>query len=149
MTSAPARGKKQIPIEEGLFISLPQEGVRLCASTCRWCGETVFPKRDVCPHCFAPGMEEALLGPKGRIYTYTVVWQAPVGFLGPLPYALAVVEFPQRVLVTSLMAQDTPLDSLRIGQEVELALEKVTENEVGDEIVAYMFRPTLQEVRNL
>ena len=139
---APAQ-KKQLPIEEGLFTlpASPGELERLIASNCPHCGETVFPRKETCPHCYRGGMKEVLLGPRGRLYSYTVVWRAPEGFLGPVPYALVVVDFPEKVLAQSIMVDDCDLSSLKIGMEVKLVVEAVAEDGAGNEIVAFKFRP--------
>ena len=56
------------------------------------------------------------------------------------PYGIAQIELPEGVLVTAVLS-DCDLKSLAIGQEVELVVEKVRENEDGDEVVSFKYKP--------
>ena len=131
----------RVSINEKLFkLPSPEEESHLTGVKCRSCGELFFPKRTKCIKCFAEEMEEVALGKKGKVYTYTIVHHATPGYTGPLPYAVGAVELPGGIVVLSLLTQ-CHLDQLKIGMDVELVLEKLYEDEKGNEVISYKFRP--------
>ena len=65
------------PFRNGLLRLDPP---RLLASRCTTCGATAFPARAFCAACRAvDGLVEVELTSRGRVYTFTVVRQAPPG----------------------------------------------------------------------
>ena len=134
--------KKAIPVREGLWSlpSGPGEKPQLIASRCRSCGEIFFPSQQICTHCQSQDLEETRLGRKGRISSHTVVMQRPSMYKGPVPYAIGYVEFPEGVRVETLFTGGDP-NGLESGMEVEMVIEKLCEDDEGNEVMAYMFRP--------
>jgi uncharacterized OB-fold protein len=131
----------QVSINERLFnLPPPGEEAYLVGVKCRSCGELFFPKRTKCISCFAEEMEEVALSKRGKVYTYTIVHHATPGYTGPLPYAVGAVELPGGIVVLSLLTQ-CHLDQLKIGMDVELVLEKLYEDEKGNEVISYKFKP--------
>ena len=131
----------QVPVKEGLFIwPLPKDDIpSLMGTRCDACGKTFFPKRETCPNCQEKGnMKEVLLSKIGRLYTYTIVRQAPPGF--EPPYATALVDLPEGV---RLFAQLTTADpaGIELDGEVELTFGPICEDKSGREVISYMFRP--------
>ena len=58
------------------------------------------------------------------------------------PYIIARTELPEGLIVTSLITGCEPAEgALEIGDEVELVIDKITEDEEGNDIIGYMFRP--------
>ena len=110
-----SNSKKQIPVKEGLWRTPPDEEPYLIGSKCPSCGEIVFPKMQVCLNCQEQNVEEVKLSRKGKIYTVTVVMQQPpLYYKGPVPYALGYVE---------------------------LVIEKLYDDDEGNELITYKFRP--------
>ena len=70
-----ARRPMRRPIEDGYFTipDEPGEAPRLLGSRCPACDEHFFPRRMVCARCLAEGCVDVLLGPRGRVYTWTYV----------------------------------------------------------------------------
>lgn len=133
--------KKQLSINEKLFkLPAPGEEPYLSGVKCRSCGELFFPKRTRCIHCFAEKMEEVALSKKGKVYTYTIVHNATPGYTGPVPYAVGAVELQEGIVILSPLTQCN-LDELKIGMDVELVLEKLYDDENGNEVISYKFRP--------
>ena len=133
--------KKQVSINEKLFkLPSPGEEPRLMGVKCKSCGELFFPERTKCIKCFAEEMEEISLSQRGKVYSYTIVHHATPGYTGPLPYAVGAVELPGGIVILSPLTQ-CPLDQLKIGMHVELVLEKLCEDENGNEVISYKFRP--------
>jgi uncharacterized OB-fold protein len=133
----------RVPIEPGYF-TIPDdvdEAPRLLGSRCRSCGEYFFPRRVVCARCLEKDTEDVALGPRGTLYTWTYVHfplfgakRADAG-----GYAVGQIDLPEGPRVQSVLSGGP--ESLRIGMEMELDLETLRENERGEEVVIFRFRP--------
>lgn len=139
--------KKKIPLREGLWTtpSSPGGKPQLLGSHCLICGEIFFPKREegFCTHCQSTKFEEMKLSTRGKIFSYTVVMQRPpVYYLGDVPYAFGYVELPEGVRVETLFAAPN-LETLKIGMDVDLVIERLHEDEEGNEVQTYKFRPAV------
>jgi len=140
-----SNGKKQIPVKEGLWTttSSPGEKQQLIGSRCLSCGEVFFPKRDrkICTNCQSKNLEEIKLSGAGKVYSFTVVMQRPPEYYrGPVPYAEGFVELPEGVRVETLFT-DCDFNDIKVGMDVEMVIEGLHEDDQGNEIVAYKFRP--------
>jgi uncharacterized OB-fold protein len=137
--------KKQIPVKEGLWttVSSPNEKPQLIGSRCLACGEVFFPKREskICTYCQSRDLEEIKLSRKGKVYSFTIVMQRPPEYYrGPVPYAEGFVELPEGVRVETLFT-GCDFNDLEVGMDVEMVIEGLHEDEDGNEVVAYKFRP--------
>jgi uncharacterized OB-fold protein len=138
-------GSKRIPVRQGLWTDPASSGgePRLIASQCRSCGELCFPKKEngLCGHCQSSELEEVELGRRGKVYSCTIVTQRPSEFYkGEVPYALGFVELPEGIRIETLFT-GCDLAALHVGMDVEMVIEKLHEDEDGNEVVAYKFRP--------
>jgi len=143
-----SEGKSRIPLKEGLWIDERERGgkLQLLGCKCADCGEVFFGRREIglCGYCQSKRLKEIRLSTKGRIYSYTVVMQRPpVYYQGPVPYAIGFVELPDGVRVETLFT-DCEFDDLKIGMEVEVVLRSLHQDEEGNDVVTYMFRPAGQ-----
>ena len=139
MVSRPIRR----PIEDGYFTipDEPSEAPRLLGSRCEACGEHFFPRRVVCARCLAEGCVDVLLGPRGHIYTWTYV-HVPLFAKRDREvssYGVAQVDLPEGPRVQGILVGES--DDFRIGMEVELDLETLSQDKVGNEVVIFRFRP--------
>jgi uncharacterized OB-fold protein len=136
------KGKRRVPLFEDMLAlpDSPTEKARLIGSRCRSCNEVFFPIRHYCAGCTSADMEEMRLGPKGVIHTYTISRATPPGSIMKAPYGIAQIALPEGVLVTAVLA-DCDLEALDIGQKVELVVEKLREDEDGNEVVSFKFKP--------
>ena len=136
--------RKTIVLKEGLFTlpSSPTDRPQLIGAKCPICGLVVFPKTSsICPNCMNYGMELIHLSRKGKLYSYTRVMQKPPEYYrGPVPYALGFVELPEGVRVESLLT-DCDFEKLKIGMNCELVIEKLHDDDDGNEVITYKFRP--------
>lgn len=134
-----------IPLTEGLYTTSPSpdEKPHLIGSKCLTCGEIFFPKKEkgLCVHCHQRTLEEVKLSRQGKVASFTVVMQPPAGgfYHGPVPYAYGYVDLPEGVRVETLFAGD--LNALEMKMDVELVIEKLYENDGGNEYETYKFRP--------
>ena len=104
---------------------------RLEGSKCKKCGHTSFPPRKICPKCGSKELEIIKLPETGKILTYTIVRNAPVGFTEFAPYAVGVIELEDG---TRMMAQivDSNFEDIDIGKRVKLVFRKLfSEGEAG------------------
>jgi uncharacterized OB-fold protein len=86
-------------------------------------------------------VEEALLGPKGKLYSFTNVNHAvPEGYKGPIPYGVGIVEFPEGVRIVSYLTEGNP-EKLKVGMDMLLVVEKLFEDGEGNEIIGFKFKP--------
>ena len=81
-----------------------------------------------------------LLSTAGTIYTYTVVHQPLRGSLMVPPYVIAQIRMPEGVSIQAIMTDIEP-DQVKIGMEVEICLKQVDENDAGEVVVNYFFKP--------
>jgi uncharacterized OB-fold protein len=139
--------KKKIPVREGLWAESTStyEKPQLLGSRCQSCEELFFPRKEIplCACCQSGELEEVKLGRKGKIYSFSVVTQRPpVYYKGEVPYALGFVELPEGIRIETLFTGCDP-DSLHVGMDVEMVIEKLHEDEDGNEVMAYKFRPSI------
>jgi uncharacterized OB-fold protein len=136
-------GKKQVPIEEGLFYqpASQEEKPYLIGSKCSLCGNVTFPKMKVCPRCAKKDtMTEVHPSGRGKLDTFSIVNAALPGFKAPSIQAyIKLAEGPK---IWSLITGVEPDGkALKIGMDVELVVEKVREDAQGNEVISYQFRP--------
>ena len=134
---------ERVPIEAGFF-SIPEdrgEPPRLLGSRCRACGEALFPRRAICAKCLAPDLEDVLLGPRGTLYTWTYVHVPLFGSrrAGVGGYGMGQVDLAEGPRVQAVLSGG-PGD-FRIGMPMQLELETLRENQAGQEVVIFRFRP--------
>ena len=138
--------KRVMPIREGFWTtpSRSDEKIQLIGSRCTACGELFFPKKEKgwCLHCYKNSLEDIKLSRKGKIVTFSVVMQQPGGgfYKGPVPFAYGCVDLPDGIRIETLLSADDP-DKLAAGMDVELEIGKLCDDEEGNEISTFKFKP--------
>lgn len=133
----------RVAIEDGFF-TVPDdlaEAPRLLGSRCQSCGEHFFPRRIVCAKCLHEGTDDVLLGPTGRLYTWTFV-HVPLfakkdGSVDA--YGVGQVDLPEGPRIQAILVGGP--DAFEIGMELQLDLETLSTDQTGGEIVIYRFKP--------
>jgi uncharacterized OB-fold protein len=140
--------RKAVPVQEGLFTMPPSPGAEghLIGTRCRSCEETFFGRLSVCGRCQSQDLEEIRLSDRGKLFNYTVLRYPPPppwkGQSDPYePLAVGFVELPEGVRVLSLIT-DCNVEELQNQMEVDLVIRKYFEDEEGNEVYTYMFRPS-------
>ncbi len=139
----------QTPIMDGLF-TVGSDGPHLIGSKCVNCGTHFFPSTFRChdPNCGGE-MREALLSRRGMLWSYTIQYYPlppPYKALGEFkPFGIGQVEFPEKVRVAGIIVGCDPEKDLQIGAEMELILDKLYDNDQGNEVIAWKFRPVVGE----
>jgi len=138
--------KERVPIEKGFFTipGDPAEPPKLLGTRCNGCGEVFFPRREVCAKCLSRGTADALLGPRGTLYTYTYVHFPMFGSsqTDTQGYGVGQVDLPEGPRVQAVLSGG-PAD-FQIGMKLELELETLRENKKGQEVVIFRFRPMVE-----
>ena len=94
--------------------------LRLEGSKCKECGRVSYPIRRLCPSCRSANLEPAVLSRKGRVVTSTVIHVSPTEFTMETPYAMAIVETPEKA---RLMVQVVDCDPATVQPGTAVALE--------------------------
>jgi uncharacterized OB-fold protein len=112
----------------------------LIGSKCRKCGYVTFPPRAVCSACVSnESMVTTPLGSRGKIDTFSVLHTGTSDFKAP--YILAYVLIGGAKVLSLITGCEPQEESLEIGEEVELVIEKIREDRQGNEVRGYKFRP--------
>lgn len=119
------------------------ERYRLVGEVCPSCHEKIFPPRDVCPSCRTNAKTLYQFSGKGKIYSYTTVFDAPEGYEGMVPYTVALIALEEGPLITAQLT-DVDYGHIAIGDNVEMVTRKLLEDGPRGQIVyGYKFRPVL------
>lgn len=126
-------------IEEDWFKELP-EGWVLFGNRCESCGKTFFPKKVVCPNCFDGELKEVPLSKMGKLHCYALSAMGPPKM--EKPYVISFVDLPEGIKLFSVLTDCEPWEEvLKTGMEMEMVIGKIKEDEYGNEIISYKFRP--------
>jgi uncharacterized OB-fold protein len=140
--------KERVPSVDGWF-TLDDNRPRLLGNRCRECGSYFFPKAaGFCrnPACSGTDFEGVALSRRGTIWSFTTNHYAPpppfVAAEPFEPYSVAAVELPaERMVVLGQVADGVDPAALRVGDEVELTLGTLYEDD-DHEYVVWKWMPT-------
>lgn len=133
--------KKRVPLAHAGFVipEDPKAKPYLVGAKCTSCGKVFTSVRVICLNCSAQNtMEKMPLGGKGKLYTYTVIWQQLPGALIKVPYALVNVVMDEGCQMQGVATED--FESLDIGMDMEVYFEKMREDAEGNDEIAFKFR---------
>lgn len=125
-----------------LFATDRGGNVRLVAGYSKESDNYTFPKYMADPVSFSDEIEERMLSPEGELHSFTVVRRSMPEF--PVPYALALVDFPEGVRVMAQVEVDDP-ESLTIGEAMGVTVGTVKKTKDGKEVKSYKFYPISQK----
>lgn len=140
--------EEYIPTIQGWFEG-PSENAHLIGSKCKSCGEVFFPKTLSCRNSYCESTTEAIedvpLSRKGILWSYSVnYYPPPVAFVDPKnfkPYAVGIVELEdEKIRIAGRISSSCNSDILRIGMKMELVLEALYKNDMGIDIVTWMWK---------
>jgi uncharacterized OB-fold protein len=116
----------------------------MVGEVCPHCEHKIFPPRDICPECGQDARTHFHFSGRGKLYSFTTLYDAPAGHEEQAPYTVALVELEEGPLVTAQIT-DLGEDKLEIGMPVEMVTRKLrSEGERGIIVYGYKFRPLLQ-----
>jgi uncharacterized OB-fold protein len=136
---------EQVPFKEGVLTTplSPLEDARLKGVKCRSCGALALGEREHCINCTSSDLEEHIFSKHGKVYSHTIIQHPPPPpypqeTFQPFPAAWVELEDGLQIL-TEL--SDCGLDEAEIDMPVELVLGKGWEDENGNDVIMYKFRP--------
>jgi hypothetical protein len=141
--------KQRRPIKDGLLTMplSPEEAVTLAGTRCRACGEVFLGRRICCENCSAQDMELLAFSRQGTLWSFTIVRHPPpAGYKVPgefKPFGLGLVELPEGIRV--LAPLDCSFDEIAIGMRLNTVVYPLYENDEGQEVMAFKFRPVQGE----
>ncbi len=135
------QAKTRVPAVEGWFTTDGEP--RLLGSRCTACGTYAFPREAFfCrnPECDGTEFAEAPLSRRGIVWSFTDNrYQPPPPYVSPdpfVPYSIAAVELAdEKMVVMGQLAPGTDASALRIGQEVELVVGTLYEDDEHEYLV--------------
>ena len=117
----------------------------LVGEVCPHCNTKLFPPRDICPECGGEAKVLYTFSGRGEIYSYTTIYDAPLGYENTTPYTVAMVKLEEGPLVTAQLT-DLGGEPVEIGMPVEMVTRKLRDdgNERGIIVYGYKFRPAVK-----
>ncbi len=132
----PAAAEADVRFVTPELVALDAKGApHLIGGRCRDCQALSFPRAAVCAGCLSEEIETVHLASKGTLYSYSVVHQAPKGWL--VPYALGYVDLKDDVRVLAHI--DVAPDRIAIGMPLRLAVGLVGADPSGAPLSSYTF----------
>ena len=138
--------KPRVPAVEGWFTT--DDEPALLGSRCTTCGNFAFPRESAyCrnPSCEGMEFEEVPLSRRGRVWSYTnACYQPPTPYVAEdpfVPFCIAAVELAdEQMVVMGQVVSDVDVDDLAIGDEVELVLDVLYEDD-DNQYLVWKWRP--------
>jgi uncharacterized protein len=103
---------------------------RLELPRCDCCGQLCFPPRPRCPRCLSTALTWTALSGAGRVYSFCVVYQAPLEAL-EVPYVIAQIELSEQpgLRLTANVVGCAPAD-VAVDMQVEVEFERIDSDHV-------------------
>lgn len=125
---------------------LKNQRYRLQGRKCQDCGNLSFPPRLVCQKCKSRKSEPYEFKGRGKLYSHTIIYQAPDRFDPMVPYAVGLIDLEEGVRITAQVTDVLPED-LEIGMDLEMVIRKIyADGEKGPILYGYKFRPILKKM---
>lgn len=97
---------------------------------CRACDRVFFYPRRWCPHCFGQDLDWRAASGRGRVYSYSVVHQAPFpAYQADVPYVLAVIELEEGPRMMANVLHCDPAE-VQVDMPVEVTFERRGEMQI-------------------
>lgn len=130
----PARkGVVKIPL-------FPGDRAELIGSRCQVCNFVSFPRKLACPVCVRNDtMVQTFLSGTGKIISFTTLRISQPGFVAP--YILAEVQlYDGPRIISQILGTSAGEKSVNLGDEVEIVLAKVGNDEFGNNLLDFRFK---------
>jgi hypothetical protein len=140
-------GKKRVPALDGWF-TMDDDAPALLGSRCTVCGTFAFPAEQFAcrnPACEGTEFEPVRLSRRGKVWSYTDArYQPPPPYVAAdpyVPFTLAAVELAaEKMVVMGQVVPGVSVDDLTVGDEVELVLGTLYEDD-DHEYLVWRWRP--------
>lgn len=95
---------------------------------CKNCGNKIYPPQPVCPECLSEDFEWIKSSGKGKVLTYTTIYEFPPSWCREItPYTIVLVKLDGGIVVMSHLIDCEPED-VKCEMEVEVVFEDLTED---------------------
>lgn len=122
---------------------LKHQRYRLRGTRCLQCEKLSFPPVLICSKCNSRELTEFFFSGKGKIYSFSTVYQAPIQFQKYVPYLVALIDLEEGIRITAQLTDINPVD-VKIGMDVEMVIRKICEEgDKGVVVYGYKFRPLM------
>lgn len=112
---------------------------RLLGNKCKDCGSEFFPPVYRCKDCKSENLVDKEMPRRGKIITYTHLYEPLPGFEAQLPVTLAMIELENGVKVIGQIV-DSPTDKISTGQAVRAVVRRMrVDGESGQILYGYKF----------
>jgi uncharacterized OB-fold protein len=114
----------------------------LLGNRCPECETVVFPKMPICPSCRRKtAMQEIEIGRTAKLYSHTIAYVAPKGFIAP--YFQAFVDLPEGPRIFSLVGSACRVERgvLEDGMQMRLIVEPVADTPERRDELTYKYLP--------
>ncbi len=111
----------------------------LLVQECGDCHELIMYPKKYCPKCLSANLSWIKASGKGKIYSFTVVYNNPPSlFVDGLPFVVAIIRLEEGVQMMSNIV-DYEVEDLRCDMDVEVCFDDVTR-----EITLPKFKPVVK-----
>lgn len=134
-----------VPFNKGMLTEplSSLEEVRLKGIKCNNCGSMSLGSREYCINCTSDNVENHVFSKYGEVSMHTVIRHPP-----PPPYPkekfkpfpTAWVKLEDGLFIISELT-DIGLEEVKTGMKVEMFAEKGWEDENGNDVIMYKFKP--------
>ena len=133
-------GEKEVRYIDPTWFQETREGPLLMGTKCAPCDRVFFPKKQVCPECFGEELAAVPLSRQGILHTYATSVMGPKGM--DKPYLIGFIDLPEKIKLFSLITGcDLSGETLKVGMNMEMVVEKIKTGEDGNDVLGYKFRP--------
>lgn len=140
MNSVESQNKILIDDKLLQFLSPNSKTGALLGNRCPKCGESFFPAKYCCRNCSNEDMEKIALGTRGTLYAFTKIRVNLPNAKVAAPFLVGIVELEEGERVSALLA-DCEIETLHIGDEMELIIDTIYVNEKGNEVLGWKYKP--------
>lgn len=120
--------------------------LRLVGSRCSRCEALVFPERIRCEACGSTDMAEHRFCGKGKVFSFTTVHEAPLGFVNQVPYIAALVRLEEGPIIATMLTDVDP-DDVATDMEVGMVTRRLlAHGDDGPIVYAYKFAPPMEGI---
>ena len=126
---------------------LKDQRYRLQGKKCSDCGHLSFPPRIICPKCNSRNSTPHEFIGRGKLYSYTTIYQPPDRFEYRAPYVVGLIDLEEGERITAQIT-DVRTEDLEIGMSLEMVIRQIYEDgEKGPILYGYKFRSPLLQNR--
>lgn len=123
---------------------LRSQRYKLEGTQCQGCQALSFPPVQICPHCRSLDIAPYRFSGKGKVYSYSTVYNPLSQFTEFVPYIVALIDLDEGPRITAQLT-DVTRDEVNIGMPVEMVIRKISEqSERGAIVYGYKFRPPVK-----